>query len=104
MKWFGKIGYGIATETAPGVWENEFVEREYFGETKQINSHWDHANDLNDEMKINCQISIIADEFAYEQFPFIKYAEYNGHKWKVSDISPKHPRLILTLGGLYNGQ
>ena len=104
MKWFGKIGYGIDTETAPGVWEQEFVERDYYGEIREINSHWDRTDTLNDEMKINCKISIIADEFALNQFPFIKYCEYNGHKWKVSDISPKHPRLILTLGGLYNGQ
>lgn len=104
MKWFGKVGYGFEKETSPGVYEIEFIEREYYGDVTNLYSRWVNSENLNDETKIDCKISIIADQFAYEKFPFIKYVEYMGHLWKVSDISPNRPRLALTLGGLYNGQ
>lgn len=103
-KWFGKIGYAETVETEPGIWEEQITEREYFGDI--ISDRWKRQNsgDINDNINLANVISIIADPFAYDNCSKIIYAEYLGSKWKISDIDPQRPRLLLTLGGVYNGE
>lgn len=104
MRFFGVVGFAITEETTPGVWEDKVIEREYYGDANKIRSHWERSDTLNDDIRISTEISIIADPFAHEQFPYIKYVNYMGHKWSVSDIDISDaPRILLTLGGLYNG-
>ena len=31
------------------------------------------------------------------------YAEIMGTKWKISEVEVQYPRLILTIGGVWNG-
>lgn len=103
-KWYGKVGYAITKETAPGVWMNEDTERKYFGDIIQNTSRWSSNPDsTNDDLLINNKISMVADPFAYQNFHAIRYAEFMGSLWKVTNIEPQYPRLILTLGGVYNG-
>lgn len=105
-KWFGKIGYGSSSENEPGVWDYEenIIEREYFGETiKNYNKKYRSSDKIVDDITTSTDISIIADPFAFENLVNIRYAEILGVKWKVEDIEVQHPRLKLTLGGLYNG-
>ena len=103
-KWFGKVGYSTTIETAPGVWMDEYTEREYFGDIIRNTSSWSPNSDsTNDDLKVNNQISIVADPFAYQNFQSMKCIEFMGAKWKISSVEPKYPRLILTLGGVYNG-
>ena len=102
-KWCGKVGYAITAETEPGLWEPVIVERKYYGDL--ISNRWKRQNSggINDDINISNSISIIADPFAYQNCSNIAYAEYLGTKWKVTDIDPQFPRLLLTLGGVYNG-
>ena len=104
MKWFGKVGYGVSTETAPDVWENVITEREYYGDAIRMTRRLEGANEIIDDLAVSVTISIVADPFAYNNFHTIEYAEYMGNKWKVSSADPAYPRLNLTLGGLYNGE
>lgn len=104
MKWYGKIGYEILTEVEPGVWsDNNPVEREYYGDiirnTRKLQSTGDSSND---NIRISNQLSIIADPFANENFHAMRYAEFMGTKWKIEDVEVQYPRLLLTLGGVYN--
>lgn len=32
----------------------------------------------------------------------MRYAEFGGVKWKVTDVKVQYPRLILTFGGIYH--
>ena len=50
------------------------------------------------------KISILADPFAYQNFSNIKYVEYMDALWNVESIEVQQPRLILNVGGVYNGQ
>lgn len=102
-KWFGVIGYTETKETSPGVFTEQITEQQYYGDT--IGTKWynQNSNNVNGDININNRISIIADPFAYENFQFIRYAEYMGVKWNVSNVEVQRPRLILTLGGVYNG-
>jgi len=103
-KWFGKIGYIIHEQTAPSVWKNRDEVREYFGDVIRNTSRWSsNPNSTNDDLNIDNQISIVADQFAYQNFHSMKWVEFMGAKWKITKVEVQHPRLILTIGGVYNG-
>lgn len=102
-KWCGKIGYAVTAETEPGIWEEILTEREYFGELVRNTKRVLQSSDtVNDNVNIVNGISIISDPFANDNFCNIRYAEFMGTKWKVTDVEVQYPRLILTLGGVYN--
>lgn len=101
-KYYGKIGYALTKETAPSVWEEEIVEKPFCGEQLNTKSKWQTSSHLNDNIDITNQLSIIADPFAYQNFFNIRYVEYLGHKWKVDSVEIQRPRLILSIGGVYN--
>ena len=102
-KFFGKIGYAETVETTPGVWEEEITEREYFGDLIRNTRSLQSGEQLNDNINISNEISIVADPFAYENFHSMRYVEFMNAKWKISSVDVQYPRLILSVGGLYNG-
>lgn len=103
-KWFGKVGYSETVETAPGVWDPQDTVHEYYGEVKRNSTRWNgNSESTNDDLTVNVQISIVADPFAIEKFYSMKWIEYMGTKWKITNVEPQFPRLLLTLGGVYNG-
>lgn len=102
-KFYGAIGYGETVEVAPGVWKDEYTERNYFGDIIRNSGRFQTADKLNDDINIANEISIIADPYANQNFHLMKYAEFMGAKWKISKVDVQYPRLILTLGGVWNG-
>ena len=102
-RWYGKIGFGATVEVRKGVWRQEIVERNYYGELIRNFRKLESSGNLNDNINVANEISIVADPFAYENFHSMLYVTYMGAKWKVTDVEVQYPRLILTLGGLYNG-
>lgn len=102
-KFFGKIGYAETVETTPGVWEEQITEREYFGDLIRNTRSLQSGEQLNDNINISNEISIVADPFAYENFHSMRYVEFMNAKWKISSVEVQYPRLILSVGGLYNG-
>lgn len=103
-KFYGKIGYAEALETAPGVWSESITEREYFGELIRNTRRLQTGDKLNDDINVANEISIIADPFANENFHAMRYVEFMGAKWKITNVEVQYPRLILTVGGVYNGE
>lgn len=103
-KWFGKIGYAETVVTAPGVWVEHIVEREYYGDLNKNNRRLQSTDQLNDNINISNELSIVSDPYAIKNFHSMRYAEFMGAKWKISDVEVLYPRLRLTLGGLYNGE
>lgn len=102
-KWFGKIGYAITGEVEPGVWDDTIVEREYFGDMTNDRRKRQSSGEINDNLNLANVISIVADPFAYTNCSNVAYVEIMGAKWKVTDIEVQRPRLILTIGGVWNG-
>lgn len=102
-KFCGKIGYAECIEVEPGIWEDKITEREFYGELTRVNRRFQPSDKLNDDIDISNQISIVADPTAYQPFTSMKYVEFMGTKWKISDVEVQYPRLILTTGGVYNG-
>lgn len=102
-KWFGAIGFAKTVETNPGVWEERISEVRYYGDVMRDSRTLQTADQLNDNVNIANKISIVADPFAIQHFHDMRYATYMGAKWKVTTVEVQRPRLILTIGGLYNG-
>lgn len=101
-KYYGTIGYGADDETAVDVWNTSITERPYFGDVIQTGHRWETGENINDNTRVTNKISIVADPFAYQHFHLIRYVEWLGTKWKVTDVSIEYPRMVLTLGGVYN--
>ena len=104
MKYFGTIGYGVTEEIRPGVSLPTIAEREYYGDIVRNSRRLESGEKVNDDLNINMTLRIVADPFAYQNFHQIRYVVYMGSKWKVSSVEVAYPRLILTLGGVYNGE
>lgn len=102
-KWYGPIGYAETVETRPGVHQDIITERMYSGDLLQNSRSLQSSDQLNDDINVANKISIIADPFAYQNFHSMKYVEFMGAKWKVARVEVNRPRLILTIGGVYNG-
>lgn len=103
-KFYGEIGYSKTVQTSPGVWGSEIEIKKYYGEVNKNSRRLNSSGEVNDDISVSVEISIIADPYANENFHSISYVKFMGQKWKVTNVDVQSPRLILTLGGLYNGQ
>lgn len=102
-KWYGVVGYGITNVTRPGVWTPTIIERPYYGDMTRIASSSQPSEDVNDDIQLKNDVSIIADAFAFQNFTLIKYVTIMGVRWKVRSVEVQRPRLVLSIGGVYNG-
>lgn len=102
-KFFGEIGYGEQIETKPGVWEDRIIERPYFGDVIRNSRQLREGEYLNNDLTVGNSISIVADAYANQHFFAIRYIKWAGALWTVQDVVVESPRLVLRLGGKYNG-
>ena len=106
-KWFGNIVYADCVEDpeGSGIYKNKTIVRQYQGDLIRNYRRLDSGSNVNDNINISNELSILADPYAYENFHKIIYVEFMGAKWKVTGVdAAQRPRLILTIGGLYNGE
>ena len=104
MKFCGTIGYSETVETTPGVFSEIFEEMHYAGDVLRSERQYNASSDkLNDDLTVKNRISVIADTRLYKKAMLIRYVNWEGVRYKVTDILIEPPRLILTLGGVYNG-
>lgn len=103
-KFYGAIGFVVDVKTAPDVTVEKPVERCYKGDLLHNNRRLEASKELNDDVKISNRISIVADPYALSHIFAMRYVKWMGAAWKVSDVEVQTPRLILSLGGVYNGE
>lgn len=103
-KFHGEIGYATMIEGARGVWKEGITEKKYSGDVLRISRRLQPGEGLNDDITVNNEFSIIADPFAYENFQSMKYVKWMGSYWKITKVDVQRPRLILSIGGVYNGE
>lgn len=108
-RWAGKIGFAVNTEDVDpitekgnGVWREELIERNYYGDITRNIRRLQSSGNLNDNISISNELSIVADPFVNENFHAIRYIYYMGTKWKVNSVEVQYPRLILSFGEVYN--
>jgi hypothetical protein len=107
MRFSGTVGYATSTETVPGVWMDVITERSYFGDVIRDSRRLDQSSltppALNDNIALGNSFSILADPYAYDNFKKMRYVRWNGDTWTITNVEVKRPRLILTVGDLWNG-
>lgn len=103
MKFFGRIGFGKTVDRGNGNWEDEITERQLFGDVIKDTRRFVSADKVNPDITISNSISVVADSYAIENTSAIRYVEWAGALYTVSDFEIQSPRLILRLGGVYNG-
>lgn len=102
-KWYGVIGYADNVEIEPGLYEDQIIERPYYGDLIRNTRKLQSSGEINDNINLSNEISIVADPYANQNFYKMRYIEFNGTKWKIADVEVQYPRLILQIGGLWNG-
>lgn len=103
-KFSGNIGYATDTDNGTGVWKEEYIVKHYRGDVIRNIRKLQTGVGLNDDINVSNVISIVADAFAMQHFHMMRYVEYMGSKWKVTDVEVDRPRLKLTIGGVYNAE
>lgn len=107
-KFYGIIGYGENVEVEPGIYEDAIIEKKYSGDLLRNYKRNENSGGINDNITISNSISILADPYAKNHFSNMKYVKFImpklGGAWKISDVEVNFPRLILSTGGVYNGQ
>lgn len=107
MKFSGRVGFWINdVETKPGVYKSRTIEKPYTGDVlKNVRNFQSAENQVNDNLRVNNRLSIISDLYMQKNWASIKYVLWNGVKWKVSSVDVgSYPRVVLELGGVYNGK
>lgn len=97
------VGFAEIKTNELGVSVETVTPRAYYGDVARNIRRLQTTENLNDDVQINNEFSIVADPYANENFHAIRYVEYMGTKWKVSAVEVRYPRLILNAGGVYNG-
>lgn len=103
-KWYGNIGFAESVETEPGIWIEQITERPYRGDLTKSTYSLSSQNATTTNVNISNAISIVSDPYADQNFPTMRYVEFRGTKWRISNIEVQYPRLLLTIGGVYNGE
>jgi len=101
----GKVGYGESQEvpTESGIWVDVIIERQAYGDVIRNSRKLENGASLNDNISVGNSISIVADEYANNHFFAIRYVMWQGVAWTVTAVEVSHPRLVLSLGEVYNG-
>lgn len=104
-RFFGPIGFVQQVENPEdsGIWVDVATERYYRGELTKNYKKWESSNQLNDNLNISNVLSILADPYVSNNLNAIRYVKWSGNYWSISSVEVQYPRLILTIGGVYNG-
>lgn len=102
-KFYGKIGFAKQVVSAPGIHKEEYDEYPYRGDINRNTRTLQSGDQVNDDIIVANELSIVADPYARNNFHAIRYAWFMGARWKVTRVEVQYPRLTLTLGGVFNG-
>jgi len=104
-KFHGFIGFVTVEEkgTAPGVYIEVLTERPCNGDILRNIRRWEGSQKVNEDLTIDNRFSILADEYAINHIHVMRYLKVNEVSWKILSFEIQRPRIILTVGGVYNG-
>jgi len=101
-KFKGYIGFVSQVEDPPGIFKEEVIERKATGDILKNTQRFSIGDTTNGDIKITNSFSIIGDSYAWKHVADIRYLVWQGNNWTIDSIDMEYPRLIVTLGGLYN--
>lgn len=107
-KFSGVIGYQEEVEIAPGIWDTQYLEKPARGDILQKNHRWNAMNySTVSSDSISDRITIGADDFVMRlcRQKRIRYVKFEGDdtRYSVMDAAVDRPRIVLSIGGVFNG-
>lgn len=102
-RFYGEIGFGAPVETVPGVWGDGIIGRKFFGTVLRNTLQSTTTDKVNDDNDLSTTISIVASKYLRDNLKAIRYIKFEGEYWEIDSVEVGRPRLILSLGGVYNG-
>lgn len=102
-KYHGIIGYGKNVEVTPGDWDFEITERAYYGDVVRDVMTTRESDKVLSDFTVGNSFSIMADGYAYENFAAMKFIEWAGERWIITNVEVRRPRLLIRIGKVYNG-
>lgn len=101
----GLIGFAVIERTAPGVSSTVIHEKgPYFGDVKRRSHQRREDDTVNGDLVTTNTIEIMADDaYVNENIDAIRFVEWAGAQWRVTEVTVQRPRLLLRLGGVYHG-
>lgn len=102
-RFYGEVGYSLTATNDTGVSKPEIVKKNYYGDVLDFTTRWQNTEHYNDDIRVSHRISILADPYAIENFSYIRYVKWMGTTWEVLSSKLDYPRIVLSLGGVYNG-
>lgn len=102
-RFYGMVGYGVPGELVGGVWTDTITERAFNGRVLDVITSNEQSDKVNDDIRVRHRISILADAYLLENFSQIKYVNWMGTRWQAETVEVNRPRLVISLGGVYNG-
>jgi hypothetical protein len=107
MRFSGAVGYAADSQVTPGVWKEIITEHNYYGDVIQYSRRLDPASQTppttSNNIALGNSFSIVGDELAFGNITNMRYVVWQGSRWAITDVMVKRPRLILTIGDLWNG-
>lgn len=104
MRYCGKIGYVVTVDDdTTGICAPSTVEKVAKGDVLTNHLRVTDGVNTNPDITISNRLSIVSEPFLLNNFQNIKYATWKGTKWSVESVEIALPRVILSLGGVYNG-
>jgi hypothetical protein len=102
-RFYGKVGFGQTVEVRPGVMEDVITEKNLYGDVLRPSQSFQEADKVHLDISMGNRISVVADEYTWQNSFAIRYVEYKGIRWYITNIVEERPRLIFSLGEVYNG-
>lgn len=102
-KYAGLVGYATQEEVRPGVWEEVIKTHKMRGDILRARVDVEGGDKTNDDLSLNNRFSLLASPKHFENFENIRFITYLGVQWKVTSVEIQYPRLILEVGGRWNG-
>lgn len=104
-KWSGIIGF-VKTEEQPqgsGVWKQIVTHRKYKADVTRASKRIQTAQQVNNNITLNNELSILADPYLIENLYCITFIQFANAWWSVNSVTLDYPRITLEIGGVYNG-
>ena len=106
MKWHGMIGFETQVEVSDDprkatVWKPQIVPKHYYGEVQRIIKREGSGDKVNNDISFNNQFFIISDLYAQHNAYNMKWIEWMGRKWHITEITIEYPRITINIGGEY---
>jgi hypothetical protein len=103
-KFTGKVGFIEFVESEPGLFRPVVIEKSFSGDLLLDRRGWKASEHTSGDVFVSNRISLLANADLVNNLANIKYVIFMGVKWKVATFEILLPRVILTLGEVYNAE